>query len=122
MAVLELSKEQIFDLVRQMSAADQREMLQLLARNTPADRARRQQLAEEKLRGLCAARGLNWDAMSAEQRETFIDNLVHEDRPCRLRQEHFQSGIKGQDRRGAARLGSRPAADRHEYRMSRRVD
>jgi hypothetical protein len=85
MAVLELSKEQIFDLVRQMSAADKQEMLQLLARNTPADRARRQQPAEDKLRALCATRGLNWDAMRSEQRETFIDDLVHEDRPWNQR-------------------------------------
>ena len=82
MAVLELTKEQIFDLVRRMPAEQKREMLLLLAANAPAERAKRQQFAEEQLRRLCAARGLDWDALSAEEREAFIDDLIHEDRTC----------------------------------------
>jgi hypothetical protein len=82
MAVLELTKEQIFDLVRQMPAEQKREMLLSLAVNAPAQRAKRQQFAEEQLRRLCAARGLDWASLSADQRETFIDDLIHEDRTC----------------------------------------
>lgn len=82
MAVLELTKEQIFDLVRQMPAAEKREMLHVMAQNSPAERDHRQQLAEEQLRRLCAARGLNFDVLTADEREAFIDDLVHEDRPC----------------------------------------
>ena len=82
MAVLQLTKEQIFDLVRQLPATDKREMLLSLAQNSAADRAKRQQVAEAQLRQLSAARGLNWDAMTADEREAFIDDLVHEDRPC----------------------------------------
>ena len=81
MAVLELTKEQIFDLVQRLPADQKREMLLLLA-NAPAERAKRQQFAEEQLRRLCGARGLNWDALSAEEREAFIDDLIHEDRTC----------------------------------------
>jgi predicted Fe-S protein YdhL (DUF1289 family) len=82
MAVLELTKEQVFDLVRQMPANQKREILQLLAQNDPLDGAQRQRFAEEQLRRVCVARGLNWDAMTADERETFIDDLVHEGRPC----------------------------------------
>ncbi len=82
MAVLELTKEQIFDLVGQMPAKEKHEMLLFLAQSNPADRTKRQQFAEDQLRRLCAARGFNWDAMNADERETFIDDLVHEDRPC----------------------------------------
>jgi hypothetical protein len=82
MAVLELTKEQIFDLVRQMPAEQRREVLFLLAANAPGERAKRQQFAEEQLRRACAARGLDWDALSADEREAFIDDLIHEDRPC----------------------------------------
>jgi hypothetical protein len=82
MAVLELTKEQIFDLVRRMPAEQKREMLLLLAGNAPAERAKRQQFAEEQLRRLCAARGLDWGALSADEREAFIDDLIHEDRTC----------------------------------------
>lgn len=82
MAVLELTKEQVFDLVRQMPAEQKREMLLLLAANAPADRAKRQQFAEEQLRRLCAARRLDWGELSADEREAFIDSLIHEDRTC----------------------------------------
>ena len=82
MAVLELTKEQIFDLVRQMPAEQKREMLLLLAANAPADRAKRQQFGEEQLRRLCAARGLDWGMLSDDEREAFIDDLMHEDRTC----------------------------------------
>ncbi len=81
MAVLELTKEQVFDLVRRMPAEHKREMLLLLA-NGPAERAKRQHFAEEQLRRLCAARGLDWVAMSVDEREAFIDDLIHEDRKC----------------------------------------
>ena len=82
MAVLELSKQQIFDLVKQMPAREKREMLLALAQNDPDERAKRQQFAEQQLRQLCDRRGLNWDTMSADEREAFLDDMVHEDRPC----------------------------------------
>jgi hypothetical protein len=82
MAVLELTKEQIFNLVRQMPAKEKREMLHFLAKNSPAERARRQHVAEEQLRQLCTVRGLDWDTMTADERDALIDDLVHEDRPC----------------------------------------
>ena len=82
MAVLELTKEQIFDLVRQMPAEQKREMLLLLAGSASADRGKRQQYAAEQLRRLCAARGLDWGKLSADEREAFINDLIHEDRTC----------------------------------------
>jgi hypothetical protein len=82
MAVLELTKEQVFDLVRQMPAEQKREVLRLLAGNAPAGRAKRQQFAEDQLRRACLARGLDWDTLNADQREAFIDDLIHEDRSC----------------------------------------
>jgi len=38
--------------------------------------------AEAQLRRLSAERGLDWNTMSEEERETFIDDVVHEDRQC----------------------------------------
>ena len=35
-----------------------------------------------KVRQLCAERGLDWDAMSEQAREDFIDEGVHEDCAC----------------------------------------
>jgi hypothetical protein len=33
---------------------------------------------EQDLRRLASARGLNWDAMSEDQREAFVDDLLHD--------------------------------------------
>lgn len=41
------------------------------------------QHSEAQLRRFSAERGLDWDKMSEDQREAFVDDLVHEDRPCR---------------------------------------
>ncbi len=35
--------------------------------------------AESKVRELCAERGLDWDAMTEDERLYFIDDIVHED-------------------------------------------
>ena len=38
--------------------------------------------AESKIRKVCAARGLDWDAMTEEKRLDFINDIVHGDREC----------------------------------------
>ena len=38
-------------------------------------------MAEERLRQIAASRGFDWDAMTEDDREAFIDDLMHEDRP-----------------------------------------
>jgi hypothetical protein len=38
-------------------------------------------LAAAQLRQLAADRGQNWDAMSDDQRQALVDDLIHEDRP-----------------------------------------
>ena len=40
------------------------------------------QHAEAQLRRVSAERGLEWNKMSEGQRQDFIDDLLHEDRPC----------------------------------------
>jgi hypothetical protein len=79
MPTVELTDQQVVDLVRQLPADRKREALLALAEG----RDGRLTYAETQLRRLSAQRGLNWDQMSEEQREAFIDDLVHEDRPCR---------------------------------------
>jgi hypothetical protein len=59
-----------------------RAALLILAEEARAQREARLDYAETQLRRLCAEHGQNWDAMSAEEREAFIDDLVHEDRSC----------------------------------------
>jgi len=47
-----------------------------------ARREPRMDFAEEQLRRLCAERGLDWNAMTDEEREAFVDDLMHEDWSC----------------------------------------
>jgi hypothetical protein len=82
MPILELSEAQVVDLVKQLPPDKQRGALLALAEGAARRREERMQFAEAQLRHVAAERGLNWDAMSEEERETFVDELMHEDRRC----------------------------------------
>jgi len=82
MTTAELTNEQVIDLVRQWPPERKREMLLALASGPQARQGQRMQFAEEQLRRLCAERGLDWNVLTEQEREAFIDNVVHEDRPC----------------------------------------
>lgn len=79
MSVLELTDEQVISLVRQLPSARKRDALLALAQEAEARRDDRMRSGEAQLRRLCTERGLNWDAMSEDQRETFVDQLLHEE-------------------------------------------
>jgi hypothetical protein len=82
MPILELTEEQVVDLVKQLPPERRRAALLALASGV-SQRQERIKFAEEQLRRVSAERGLDWDKMSEEEREAFVDDLVHEDRPCR---------------------------------------
>jgi hypothetical protein len=79
MPSIELTDQQVVELVRQLPAAGKRAALAALA-GTADVRERRMQLAETRLHAIATERGLNWDKMTDVERESFIDDLVHEDR------------------------------------------
>jgi hypothetical protein len=83
MPILELTEEQVVNLVKQLPPDRQRAALLALAAGAGQRRQERIMYAEEQLRRVSTERGLNWDTMSEDERETFIDDLVHEDRRCR---------------------------------------
>jgi len=79
MPTLELSVEQVIALVQQLPPAEQRAVSSALqtARETWwRDMATQ---GESQMRRLCAERGLDWDALSEDERERFIDDVLHED-------------------------------------------
>ena len=82
MPMLELTDQQVVDLVKQLPPQRKRTALLALAEETATRRDERMQLVESQLRRACAERGRDWDAMSADEREEFLDDFVHEDRPC----------------------------------------
>ncbi|MDE0687158.1 MAG: hypothetical protein OXI61_03250 [Candidatus Poribacteria bacterium] len=81
-AIIELTTEQIVDFIQQMPPKEKRAVLIALAEKAQAGHEERMKYAEAQVRQLCASRGLNWDTMTEEERENFIDDLVHEDREC----------------------------------------
>jgi hypothetical protein len=78
MPTVELTDQQVIDLLRRLPAHLKREALAALGEG----RESRLAYAESQLRQLSSKRGMNWDQMSEDQREAFLDDLVHEDRPC----------------------------------------
>jgi hypothetical protein len=82
MPILELSDAQVVDLVKQLPPERQRAALLALAAGAAQRRDERMTFAEGQLRRLAAERGLEWDKMVDDQRQDFIDDLLHEDRPC----------------------------------------
>ena len=75
-----LTTEQVIDLIQQMPPEEKLTILKALAKETTAEREERMKYAESKVRKVCAARGLDWDAMGEEERLDFINDIVHEDR------------------------------------------
>jgi hypothetical protein len=79
MPTMTLTNRQVVDLVKQLPPDEKRAALFLLAEGATRQRQARMSDAENQLRYLAAQRGLNWDTMSDENRENFVDDLLHED-------------------------------------------
>lgn len=80
MVTLKLSNEQVVDLIKQLPATDKRAVLEALGSDPNLWWEIRLAHGEGQLRQLSSQRGLDWDKMTEEEREQFIDNLLHEER------------------------------------------
>jgi hypothetical protein len=78
MSILDLSDEQVISLVRGLPPERKRAALVALAQGAQAGREDRLRFGEAQLRQACAERGLDWDRMSEDDRESFVDRLLHE--------------------------------------------
>jgi hypothetical protein len=78
MNVSELSDDQVISLVRQLPAERKRTALLALAQDARLRREDRLRFGEEQLRKACAERGLDWNRMSEDEREVFVNDLLHE--------------------------------------------
>lgn len=83
MASVELTTQQVIELVRQLPPADKKQVLFAVASETQASIAELRATASRELQRTAKQRGLDWESMSDEERLTLVDDLVHEDRPCR---------------------------------------
>ena len=79
---IKLTTEQIIDTIQQMPGEEKLAVVLALAKESLPQRAERMQYLESKVRDVCTDRGLNWDTMTDEDRQDFINDIVHEDREC----------------------------------------
>ncbi len=77
MPTLELNAEQIEKLVEQLKPEERLRLLMKLAASARLRMEQHRVTAEARLRTLTAERGLDWDALSEEQRIEFVDDLLH---------------------------------------------
>ena len=82
MTALQLTDEQVLDVIKKLSPEQKRNALLALAQDAQATRQTRMRYAEAQFRRLAAERGLDWDTMTEDEREAFSDDLIHEDRAC----------------------------------------
>lgn len=79
MPTMTLTNEQVINLVRQLPLQEKQTALMALAEEARTRQLSRMTFAEAQLRQLCAERGLDWEVMSEDEREQFVDDLLHED-------------------------------------------
>ena len=82
MPSVELTDDQVIELIKNMPPERRRAALLALAEDARTRREARLEFAEAQLRRVSAERGQDWDAMTEKEREAFVDGLVHEDRQC----------------------------------------
>ena len=75
---LEVSESQVVEWVRQMSPEAKHDVLKALIPRLDAFEAL-VDYGRERIRTLCAGRGLDWDSMTEQERERLINELLHED-------------------------------------------
>jgi hypothetical protein len=75
---LTLSNEQVIELVKQLPEAQQREVYKILSLRQWRRWESLSNYAIEKTRIVAKERGYDWDTMTEEEKEDFIDQIVHE--------------------------------------------
>lgn len=74
---IEIPESQLVGWVRKLSPAAKQELLKTLVPELDRWEAS-VAYGEERIRTLCAERGIEWDTLTEEQRERMVDTLLHE--------------------------------------------
>jgi hypothetical protein len=77
---LEVTLEQVLDMVRQLPAEGRYTVFQMLHVEGDGWWSRVVTQGEQDIRRVCNERGLDWERLTEEQREDLVDDLVHEER------------------------------------------
>ena len=81
MPTLELTDQQVVELVKQLPAEQKRTALLALANDAAARRDERMEFAQAQIRRICAERGLNWDKMSEDERDAALQQRTRRAHP-----------------------------------------
>ncbi len=79
MVTLTLSDEQVIELVKQLPVGQQVEVFRFLLLQQWGKWESLSRYGAEKARLVAQEKGLDWNMMTEEEREAFIDDVVHED-------------------------------------------
>jgi hypothetical protein len=79
MPIVTLSNKQVVKLVKQLPVERQVEVFRFLLLQQWGRWESLSRYGSDKARLVAQERGYDWDAMTEEEREDFIDNVVHED-------------------------------------------
>lgn len=79
MPLIQISDEQVIELAQNLPDDKKQELLKLLITQPWESWQKLTVDSTEKARLLCQERGYNWDNMTEDQKEEFIDDLLHED-------------------------------------------
>ncbi len=78
MPTIQLSDEQVLELVKQLPFEQKMELLRYLRSVWEEAWLELANHGQERAREVARQRGLDWDAMTEDEREAFIDEIVHE--------------------------------------------
>lgn len=79
MLTSQLINEQAVQIIKQLSPQGKRAILVALAEEHEKQREALLEYGDQRIRNICAQRGIDWTSLTDEEREQFIDKLLHED-------------------------------------------
>lgn len=78
MPLLSLTNEQVVELIKQLPVEQQVEVFRFLLLQEWSQWKSLSRYGVDKVKLVAQERGYNWDTMTQEERETFVDEVVHE--------------------------------------------
>jgi hypothetical protein len=80
MVTLNEQERQVLDIIGTLTAERRRLVLYELAKDSKEAWQQNTAYAEQQMRRLAGERGQDWDRMTDERRQQFVDDLLHEER------------------------------------------
>jgi hypothetical protein len=78
MPILKLTNEQVIELIKQLPAEQQMEVFRFLLLQNWENWKSLSNYGADKVKLIAQERGYNWESMSEDERESFIDEIVYE--------------------------------------------